>query len=196
MPTRFPFSAIDALNTSHSTLRQNRRLEFPADVIEKSFELYAQNLGVEQTKANARIELNNTEIKEIEEQEVNLTVKLAQGTVSDSVYQMAIQTLTDKKNRLKSQSVTAKNPTNPEITLELLEEVKNTVVSGYEMFKSKHFETRKHLMKSVLWNALLTNEKMTNIRLKTPYELLKKYPKTAGIEQMRGRRDSNSQPPA
>lgn len=160
--------------------------DFPQELIDKSFELYKENLTRHNTKVNNVVAMYQSKLNDLDKQEGLLTTKLLQGIVSDNAYQLAIQHIYSEKQRFTTQMAERRNPAKPKITLELLECVRKTAVSGYEMYKNGDLETKKSILKSALWNCMITDGKVTNIRYKFPYGILQKYSKNDDFVKMRG----------
>lgn len=160
--------------------------QYDKEVLELSFDLYAQSIKERQSENQISINGLEARIHELEQNEATLTDKLIQSIVSDEVYKATSERIKTEKENIYKTIQTKKNPTNPKVTLELLEKVKSVAVPGYEIHKNGDLESKIFLLKSALWNCMITDGKATNIRYKEPFNLLVKYSKNDDFVKMRG----------
>lgn len=115
------------------------------------------------------------------------------GIVPEETYKKKEQELKNELDKAQKDKDALKDEL-PEVTLELLEEVKNNAINIEKMWIEGNEEVRDHLLKSLLSNCLVSNRKIAQVSWNLPWSILKDSPKTPDRLRWSGRRDSNSRP--
>lgn len=132
-------------------------------------------------------------LENINSQTQKLLDLVIKGVVSEEDYKQKLEELkTEEKEIQKKVNSLAKE--DPEITFELLEEIKNTAVDLAFMYENGDDKVREDLLKSLLSNCLVSNQKISQVSWNLPWSILRNAPKNNDIEKWSERRGSNPRP--
>lgn len=160
------------------------------ELAEISLELYKQSLVLNQDTLTQQRHAIRQEIERVEKKLSKLLDVYLADSISQEVYDFKQKELLNQKATLETQLKNLK-PVNPEITLELLDQVKTRACNLKNLFDTEDEEVRRDVLKSILWNSEIIDKKIALIRYKKPYFFLQNLHKTHDIAQWQGWRDSN-----
>lgn len=148
----------------------------PFSLVEADFAKFAFDTYVRDLKSNKDSdEMYGTSLKlqiaEIDEKLKRLLDLLLDKRIEEGDYDRKRKSLTNDRVQMELQLRNLK-PSNPESTLERLEQFKERALSAYSMFVEGDDPIRSDLLKSVLWNATIINGNVASQQYKQPWEEL------------------------
>ena len=155
-----------------------------------SLNMYADELKNKSLNKIGESQIIQEQIDNLKKKENRLLDMYLNQDIAKQIYESKKAEIEENLEDLNTALKNSKN-NNPEITLELLEKFKNTAVSLKKMYDTGDREIKENLLKSVLWNATIENEKIGKVTYKKPFAYLEKMVKTNDFSLMRARWDSN-----
>jgi ATP-dependent protease HslVU (ClpYQ) ATPase subunit len=148
-------------------------ITIPKEISQLSLELYLEDLKKEnyytiQTSKNIEIQLDSLTKKKDRLLGLLLNQPIDQITYESKKREIEeeIESLRDKLNTPKTHDF--------DMTLELLTKFRNDAICLGNKYRLGNRKIKEELLKSVLWNATIENQKVQNVTYKRPYEYLKK----------------------
>jgi DNA invertase Pin-like site-specific DNA recombinase len=153
-----------------------------------SFSLYEQDLLSTynfNSSASSTIEQRLVKVKEDQKQLLSLLFdkKITQELFDDKNKQLEIERI-----NLEVQLKTVK-PKDPVITLEQVRKIKEDACNLVTMFDDGDDIVREDLLKAVLWNFSIKEQKGASVKYKSPYKYLQNLNKTSDLSIWRARWD-------
>ena len=155
-----------------------------------SLNMYADELRKKSLNKIGESQIIIEQIDNLKKKENRLLDMYLNQDIAKQIYETKKSEIEENLEDLNTALKNSKN-SNPEITLELLEKFKNTAVSLKKMYDTGDREIKENLLKSVLWNASIENEKIGKVTYKKPFAYLEKMVKTNDFSLMRTGWDSN-----
>jgi len=106
---------------------------------------------------------------------------LLEKRIDESKYDLKRKDLLSEKAKIETQ-LKQINPVNPETTLEQVTEVKNKAISLGKVFFEGDSEVKADLLKSLLWNVTIGDQKIASQDYKLPFKYLVGLNKTDDID--------------
>lgn len=163
---------------------------FDSEIAQLSLEAYYQSIKdetkfEEQSKTNTQELINKNKAKQDKLLDLLLEEKITQET-----YDTKLELLkTEEKDLIKKQN--NKKQTNPDVTLELLNNFKSEAISLKNVFSEGDDQVKQDLLNSALWNFSVKDGKVAKIRYKRLYEKVAKVSKSDDFAKWLRGRDSN-----
>lgn len=155
-----------------------------------SFEAYSNDLMSATKFESSTVAILQNQINNINKKLDDLLDLLLDKKITQEQYDSKLKKLSNDQIILKSQLKNLK-PQNPELTLELVEKVKNEAVELSEMFRYGKDNVKSDLLKGLLWNLKIKDGVMASVKYKKPFAYLENLSKTDDFTIWRRRGDSN-----
>lgn len=148
-------------------------ITIPKEISQVSLELYLEDLkkenyGTIQTSKNIEIQLDL-----LNKKKNRLLDLLLNQSIDQITYEAKKREIEEETESLKDE-LNAPKTNNFDMTLELLTKFRNGAICLGNKYRLGNRKTKEELLKSVLWNATIENQKVQNVTYKKPYEYLKK----------------------
>lgn len=139
----------------------------------EALRVYSENLRSSTDSTAHFREQMEARLQAIDGELLNLARQNIKGKITDAQFDQLHKELSDEKNTLELQLKTLK-PQDPEVTLELLEKVKNKALTLQMLFEDDDEEIRSDVLKSVLWNCDIADGEITSQQYKLPWDYMRK----------------------